>query len=123
MIQNTIEQLKAERKVLDDLIERAEKLQGDIAGLQFIIRSTMPDPEPMRNAEGGESAAIQGLSTAEAAARLLKGMPATTHGVLCLLARHGHKVGGKKPLVTLYSALKRSKVIRRLPDKKWGSLL
>lgn len=127
MIQDVVDQMKAERDRLkaegdrlNELIAKAEEIQRYIAYVPHGIQED--PPELMRNAEG-ESAAIQGLGTAEAAARLIKGEPATTHKILYLLERHGHKVGGKKPLVTLYSALKRSKVIRRFPDKKWGNLL
>lgn len=137
MLQDTIENLKVERKILDDLIARAEKLLDDISGTRCVVSfkgfdspttmpepapTTMPEPNPMKNFDE-EYAAIQGLGTADAAARLIKGRHATTRAILAQLQLYGHKVGGKKPLVTLYSALTRSKVIRRFPDKKWGSLL
>ena len=109
--------MKAERNRLDELIRKAEEIQNYISW----VRSRM-EPEPMKNFEGGSSA-IFSLSLPDAVAILIKGAPATTKEILDLLKSHGRFVGGKKPLVTLYSALTRSKVIRRLPDKKWGSLL
>ena len=127
MLEKIIELLKAQRDILNDLIFKTEHLNGGILRIQEELNrmaAGRPDAKvDIMMGGGSKSTRRFPLPLADAVAIAIKGTPATTAEILKLLKESGRSVGGKKPAVTLYSALSRSKKIRRLPGKKWGSLI
>jgi hypothetical protein len=130
-IDNVIEDLKAKRNYLDELIQRAEKLKEAILGSGMITGN-------ISGAGLGEQVDalaeclppnlnkvlyMQRTSLGSIVATLIKDKPAKTGEILAMLESNGRKVGGKRPMVTLYSALSRSQFVKRLSNKTWRSLL
>jgi hypothetical protein len=127
-LDNVIELLKDKRSDLSKTIEAALKLQSQVRRITSDIQkatkilAASKDRLPLENSRLVSPPSLRNvrISLADRAWEVMsKDQAMKTAEISAALNGRGYQVGGKKPLVTLYSALNRSKKVVRTEDGSW----